>query len=1214
MRFTNNNKTKLLVFICFTFIYQFFSLTAFAQSPPNLPLPVCQTIDDVEVGACLDEDFRVSASVGNDFSEGASVQVQTIPDAGICVSHMHPSKGGWSPAPCFAGVSRPSVGTCGVIDLLDDGKFKEMSCTNALYIDSSILTGPLFTIEGVNGNACGGSGDFQTFIYGGIGNVPGARWSEFGPSRQTCQIVYNGPRPDGLFGPTWVKVTVGTSIAIQGDGRSPSTSARTEVYVPIDGDMRPFIDANFEADIFGLKATFTNNTLTSESSPSNLTYSWDFGDGNSSSAFEPEHLYSEAGVYSVTLTATNPDGNDNQETQSLETVSGLVIEITGSQSIENGQQETYKVKVGNFEDSTITNFTLEMADTEGLLEQDDIPQPAVVSQIEKSDIFTSGFQMNAIAPGETLLQAMGSGDLASGESTSETAVLDVAVQPNLTLLLTAPFVQASGEEINITLTITNEQDVQVDGIRVESLLALPNELVEFISGPIDNLGRNAMTNSASLNAGESMQVTWTYLTKGIGIVDLQASIAFDSITNSGRALKSVKGKFAIEVAALELSDLRLQPGRPIPGEFAFIRGTLTNIGNFDIKDIDFELVDEEMNEPTPEFNHIERIIEDLDESVAPRMALLKPEQSQEFIIPVGMILDVDSASRYTLPVTYSGIAILDPTDADKNVDVTTEEILRDDIDRTEYWEDLLSEYYALMVNGVISIFDEIDEFGDSSLIGGITVGSAEGVINVLEEMGNGALSVVDFLGETSGDGGETLSNQAEQIVNVISEYNNTTTFEQKLVDLADVEQAIAVGGVDIFANWMFDVETAARDGRSRDVATLLSEPATQVATGVGAEQAGARLFVKLLKSSLGRKVLFKLTKKFEVPNESSGASIVIKYINDLEKSFDDLPEGVPLTGQHALMAGVEGDDLAFMLDEAKRTNATFFVRPRPATAAAHAKSGFNAKPLPVKMKSVSDLDCEWLGYDCLDTGLVVIRDPDDPTAKLRDAIAEGRFGSIDEFEPGDPEIQAILKRYSAKKAEFENIQQTLEKLNSVKTHKIVKNPDPGNPELELFEEVEAAGIVVKRYGRDQITTVSIDDATGRLIFDYNGQPVYSDIDLLSVAKRDGGNISPTLHKQILKNSSYGFDGQHHATAQTSDFPKAEFAQKVARLYLGEHSRGGEGLLIISAEGITKGFVKSFDTISLTEAKALDAGKIKLSDYDLYGLVVKGVTYTGVQSR
>ena len=132
---------------------------------------------------------------------------------------------------------------------------------------------------------------------------------------------------------------------------------------------------------------------------------------------------------------------------------------------------------------------------------------------------------------------------------------------------------------------------------------------------------------------------------------------------------------------------------------------------------------------------------------------------------------------------------------------------------------------------------------------------------------------------------------------------------------------------------------------------------------------------------------------------------------------------------------------------------------RPATAAAHARAGYNAKPLPVKMKSVSELDCKWLGYNCADRGLVVLREPDEPWEKLRQAIADGEFGSPDEFVPGDPEIQDILKRYSAKKAEFENLQDTLAEMNAVKTHRVIRNPDPANPDLELVEEVQQAGIL-----------------------------------------------------------------------------------------------------------------------------------------------------------
>jgi len=38
-------------------------------------------------------------------------------------------------------------------------------------------------------------------------------------------------------------------------------------------------------------------------------FDWDFGDGSSSTAISPTHLYSQAGVYTVTLTASGPDGS-----------------------------------------------------------------------------------------------------------------------------------------------------------------------------------------------------------------------------------------------------------------------------------------------------------------------------------------------------------------------------------------------------------------------------------------------------------------------------------------------------------------------------------------------------------------------------------------------------------------------------------------------------------------------------------------------------------------------------------------------------------------------------------------------------------------------------------------------------------------------------------------------------------------------------------------
>ena len=60
--------------------------------------------------------------------------------------------------------------------------------------------------------------------------------------------------------------------------------------------------ANFSESISGNTATFTNS---SSSVNSTLNYSWDFGDGNTSSIQNPSHTYTTSGTYTITLIASN---------------------------------------------------------------------------------------------------------------------------------------------------------------------------------------------------------------------------------------------------------------------------------------------------------------------------------------------------------------------------------------------------------------------------------------------------------------------------------------------------------------------------------------------------------------------------------------------------------------------------------------------------------------------------------------------------------------------------------------------------------------------------------------------------------------------------------------------------------------------------------------------------------------------------------------------
>jgi PKD repeat protein len=65
--------------------------------------------------------------------------------------------------------------------------------------------------------------------------------------------------------------------------------------------------ADFQAQVSGLRALFTD---TSTGQPS--TWTWAFGDGASSSAQSPEHVYAQAGTYNVTLTVANSAGTSSK--------------------------------------------------------------------------------------------------------------------------------------------------------------------------------------------------------------------------------------------------------------------------------------------------------------------------------------------------------------------------------------------------------------------------------------------------------------------------------------------------------------------------------------------------------------------------------------------------------------------------------------------------------------------------------------------------------------------------------------------------------------------------------------------------------------------------------------------------------------------------------------------------------------------------------------
>lgn len=79
------------------------------------------------------------------------------------------------------------------------------------------------------------------------------------------------------------------------------------VFIPVYVDSVPTVDFTFTSQCSGDVTQFNN---ISTSNPSN--YTWLFGDGTGSFAISPQHVYTTAGSYNVTLTSTYANGCSSQ--------------------------------------------------------------------------------------------------------------------------------------------------------------------------------------------------------------------------------------------------------------------------------------------------------------------------------------------------------------------------------------------------------------------------------------------------------------------------------------------------------------------------------------------------------------------------------------------------------------------------------------------------------------------------------------------------------------------------------------------------------------------------------------------------------------------------------------------------------------------------------------------------------------------------------------
>ncbi len=1147
---------------------------ALGVPPPDRPLPPCENEDGDKVGACPVKSPEVDGSSVGRISENYECAAYVDPQVPACHAWNANSDGSWVPTPCYPAVETIRVAGCAYLDIRND-RFVEANCASALYNEVRPPSGDLFKVKNGPTGLCGGAGAFSVYYYGGPATQPDKIWSAAGPNATKCTVTLLGPRPDGLYGPTWVKLRAGIEVVTGPTSYGGGLAKWSEFYVPVDGDLRDIGPvAGFDVGaIEGGRVTFANTSI--HTAGETMTYRWSFGDGETSTTASPEHRYTKAGTYKVTLTARDQSGDEDDLTISVKVDLALVVRLTHEpRAPQVGEEMTVTLEVENPFDENVDSFGLiggpGLRSDPAFMMQTEGPTPAVPEVLGGGEVATFTFTLVPLAAGRSTLEGGALGRM-EGVDVGKTVSIDVVVPARLRMELTSTVDSQTrvGDEFDVVATLTNDEEVELTGIKAEPLSLNRSDLVELVSGPLSVDGSDPRVSPMTLGAGESTTVTWRYKAIDKGVVAMKANVSGRDPNTDELFFVSREKRVAIESGAIEVVEVRLSPGSPVPGDTGLIRGIVRNIGTVDVTGLEVSV------EATPEIAILEVELAEIPPERRPEKALLAVDEEHEFLIPFIMTTEADGLGSYRFEVKFTGKVEVDGEEAE----VDHLGVGGGGLDLTLYWSNLLEDYLKAYLDDTLDFFEGINSFGESSTIGGIAVGGGQGVLGAFKGLGDGILGAGEIAVNTV-TGEYKLTERGQQIAQTLSEYYQTHTLKEMGADIVDAGLTaggklddVAIAGVDLFARWMQRVDKAYQKGDAREVSRLLSEAATNVAFTVGGEiaveKAASQVFAKLIPKAPKRKTVgeMRAARTEDVVDLPPGERVLLET-----EDIKDLPTGVPLARSAARRAGYDDKTLDWMQATAKEHGVAFFARPRPAAAAKFADAGWNPKPMAIKFKSVNDIDVKWLGYDDYGgkEGLVVLRPPKPPWKELQRAIDAG------EIKWGSQEIDAIIERYQRRKAEWQSVRKTLDDLNA-------KNGGEG------FE--------ILRDGKKIKTKAYLDD-DGLMRFTHDNNPVYSDVDLMQIGRPDGKPIPKELHEKIVKAAGPGFDMQHGDTFSTSDFPSWEKAVEFVEEYGREHMRGGDPLLIVGSDAITTGYVKGF------EYPETVAG----SGYDLFGQVT--VNYEG----
>ncbi len=197
--------------------------------------------------------------------------------------------------------------------------------------------------------------------------------------------------------PSNVYNTAGTyTVSLTATNIEGSDTETKTAYIIVSDPIAP--TADFVADNLtpsvGQGVNFTDLTIDNPSG-----WSWNFGDGGTSTAQNPTHVYNTAGVYTVTLTASNIYGSDDEiKTAYIDVQNGGSVSVP----ITSGSDDAEEDIGGTAGDMYLTSSDLEIGNDFGdeqymalRFNGINVPQGATISnakitfRADETDLFTS---------------------------------------------------------------------------------------------------------------------------------------------------------------------------------------------------------------------------------------------------------------------------------------------------------------------------------------------------------------------------------------------------------------------------------------------------------------------------------------------------------------------------------------------------------------------------------------------------------------------------------------------------------------------------------------------------------------------------------------------------------------------------------------------------------------------------------------------------------